>query len=87
MDIQALIASAIESNKLLFDNVENTTELHDCLSSILPVSNQNVKSIKGNPERFIAEFNTDLKSEVDVDLFIESYCKKTNEVLKCEATR
>lgn len=87
MDIQALVASAIENSTLLFDGVENTTELRDCLSSLLPDGNHNVKNIKGKPERFIAEFDIDLHTEDDVNKFIEGYCTKTNEVLRSETTR
>ena len=87
MDTQALVASAIENSTLLFDGVENTTELRDCLSSLLPDGNNNVKNIKGKPERFISEFDIDLHTEGDVNNFIKGYCTKTNEVLRSETTR
>ena len=88
MDIQALIDSAIGNNNDKYnDSAENTTELLDCLSSLLPDCNHTVKSIKGKPERFITDFITHLKTEDDVGMFIKRYCTKTNEVLKCETTR
>ena len=73
MDIQALIDSAIGNSNFPFDSAENTTELFDCLSSLLPDCNQTIKSTKGKPERFIADFRTHLKTEDDVGIFIEKY--------------
>ena len=80
MDVNELLAIA-QSNATIPD--ENTEELIDSLLSLLPpLKDFSVESVVGSTESFVAKFSADLKTEEDVDAFLEKYSSVTQEVLR-----
>ena len=78
---------AILLDTVNLNEAENTVELKDSLESIVNFTEYELKSIKGLPEQFIAEFNVDIKSELDAQKFLSDYHNSTKEVLRVATSK
>ena len=77
MDVDAILALA--GANLSYPS-EDTAELRDSLTSLLPPTKEyNIKSIKGSNESFLAHFDIDVTTKDDLYLFLEQYKEVTKE--------
>ena len=79
MDVNDILA--IAQANLTFAS-ENTDELRDSLLSLLPPCDHVVDDIRGSPDKFLAAFHVDLKSEEEVHQFLSNYRAVTKEELR-----
>ena len=80
MDVDAILALAGANLSYLS---EDTAELRDSLTSLLPPTKEyNIKSIKGSNESFLAHFDIDVTTKDDLYLFLEQYKEVTKEQLR-----
>ena len=80
MDVDAILALA--GANLSYPS-EDTAELRDSLTSLLPPTKEyNIKSIKGSNESFLAHFDIDVTTKDDLYLFLEQYKEVTKEQLR-----
>ena len=70
-----------------FSGGENTAELNDCLADLLPLHDYKVLKVHGTCGRFVATIKCKVNTKDDVKKFINSYCEKTNEVLRKATTK
>ena len=84
MDIDEIFAAAVkEIENSVYPGLSDTEELKACVFDLLPLQQQDIESltVQGTLSKFKAIFCCAL-SEDNLDDFITSYNKQTNETLK-----
>lgn len=90
MDMDEVFAAAAKEieNSVLYPGLSNTEELKACVLDLLPLQQQDIKSltVQGTLSKFKSTFYCALPED-NLDKFIEAYNKKTNETLKLAVSK